>query len=104
MMMPPAEQVVDVMARSGIGDGTRVVLYSSANPMWATRVWWILRAVGFNNAMILNGGLKKWIAEARQTSSASCAYGPEQFTAKSRPDFFVDNSWSARRSARPICC
>lgn len=90
MMMPPTEQVIEVMARSGIGDGTRVVLYSSANPMWATRVWWILRAVGFNNAAILNGGLTKWVAEKRQTSKTSYVYKPEQFSANPRPEVFVD--------------
>lgn len=90
MMMPPAEQVVDVMARSGIGDSTRVVLYSSTNPMWATRVWWMLRAVGFENASVLNGGLKKWVNESRQTSDVSFVYGREKFTAKYRPEVFVD--------------
>lgn len=90
MMMPPIEQVIDVMSRSGIGDGARVVLYSSTNPMWATRVWWILRAVGFDNAAILNGGLTKWTAEARQTSTSPSTYKPEQFIARPRPDVFVD--------------
>ena len=44
------------MCRHGVGDGVRVVLYSTGNIMWATRVWWMLRAFGFDNAAVLDGG------------------------------------------------
>ena len=46
-MMPPAEQFADVMGRAGVGDGVRVILYDRAVNMWAARVWWMLRAFGF---------------------------------------------------------
>src|SRR5262249_31390849 len=42
--MPPAEQFAAAMSRHGVGEGTRVVLYSAGAPMWATRIWSMLRA------------------------------------------------------------
>jgi thiosulfate/3-mercaptopyruvate sulfurtransferase len=42
-----------------------VVTYSTANPWWATRVWWLLREFGHDNAAVLNGGWQKWTAENR---------------------------------------
>jgi thiosulfate/3-mercaptopyruvate sulfurtransferase len=51
------------MRRFGIGNTTRVVTYSTANPWWATRVWWLLREFGHDNAAVLNGGWQKWAAE-----------------------------------------
>jgi thiosulfate/3-mercaptopyruvate sulfurtransferase len=53
------------MRRFGIGNNTRVVTYSTANPWWATRVWWLLREFGHDNAAVLNGGWQKWKAENR---------------------------------------
>jgi thiosulfate/3-mercaptopyruvate sulfurtransferase len=45
-MMLPARRFAEVMGRRGIGDGTRVVLYSRGSAMWATRVWWMLHVMG----------------------------------------------------------
>jgi thiosulfate/3-mercaptopyruvate sulfurtransferase len=53
------------MRRFGIGNSSHVVTYSTANPWWATRVWWLLREFGHDNAAVLNGGWQKWTAEAR---------------------------------------
>src|SRR5262249_46819780 len=37
----------------------------STTPQWATRLWWMLRNYGFDNAAVLNGGFQKWQREAR---------------------------------------
>jgi thiosulfate/3-mercaptopyruvate sulfurtransferase len=75
-MLPSAEAFAVAMSGFGVGEGTRVVLYSTANPWWATRVWWMLRVFGFDNAAVLNGGWQKWSREGRPVET-----GP----AKSRP-------------------
>jgi thiosulfate/3-mercaptopyruvate sulfurtransferase len=64
-MLPSAEAFAAGMNRFGVGEGSRVVLYSTANPWWATRVWWLLRVFGFDNAAVLNGGWQKWVRESR---------------------------------------
>ena len=64
-MLPSAEAFASAMSRFGVGEGSRVVLYSTANPWWATRVWWLLRVFGFDNAAVLNGGWQKWSREGR---------------------------------------
>ena len=43
----------------------RVILYSTTTPQWASRVWWMLRNYGFDNAAVLNGGYQKWAREGR---------------------------------------
>ena len=42
--MAPPSQIEQVLSRAGIGIHDRVVLYSTSNVMWATRLWWMLRA------------------------------------------------------------
>jgi thiosulfate/3-mercaptopyruvate sulfurtransferase len=88
-MLPSAEQFAAVMSRSGVGDGTRVVLYCAGGIMWATRVWWMLRAFGFDNAAVLDGGWDKWKAEGRPVSTAPCTYPPATFTPRPRTGLFV---------------
>jgi thiosulfate/3-mercaptopyruvate sulfurtransferase len=91
-MMPSAEQFADVMGRLGVGDGVRVVLYDRAVNMWAARVWWMLRAFGFDDAAVLNGGWKKWTREGRAVSTDDGAPPPRRFVAKSRPDLIADKA------------
>jgi len=64
-MAPSPEAFAAAMSRFGVGGGTRVVSYSTANPWWATRVWWLLRVFGFDDAAVLNGGWQKWSREGR---------------------------------------
>ena len=88
-MLPPVEQFASVVSQHGVGDATRVVLYSAGSIMWATRVWWMFRAFGFDNAAILDGGWDKWKAEGRPLSTDSCAYPPAVFTPRPRSGLFV---------------
>ena len=44
--------------------------------MWATRVWWQLRAFGFERCSVLDGGMEKWRAEGRRVTTEACAYRP----------------------------
>ena len=90
-MMPPAEQFTSVMESVGVGEGTRVVLYDSDKNKWATRVWWMLRAMGFDEAGVLDGGLRRWKATGRcLTTDPAPDHPPTLFAARPRPGVFVD--------------
>lgn len=83
---PSAEQFAAVMARYGVGDGMRVILYDDMLNAFAARLWWMFRTFGFTNVAILNGGWKKWVAEGRPVSTAVATYQPAHFTADYQPD------------------
>ena len=89
-MAPPAERFAEAMGRLGIGDGARVVLYSAGSIMWATRVWWMLRAFGFDGAAVLDGGFEKWKAEGRPVTTTPGAWPAARFEARPRSGFFAD--------------
>jgi len=74
--VPSPEAFCEAMGRLGVGDNSRVVLYDSAMSMWAARVWWMLRWVGFDRAALLDGGLAAWKAE-----NLALATGPVQHDA-----------------------
>lgn len=78
--------------RLGIGEGTRVVLYDGGYNAWAARVWWMLRAYGFDNVQVLDGGLIKWRHEGRPLATAPTTFPPATFNARPRPGFFADKA------------
>lgn len=89
-MMPDITQLKAAFGRHGLGTDSRVVLYSIGTPMWATRFWWMLRSLGFDNSAVLDGGFDKWKAEERAIETGPAkGYPPATFTAKPRPGFFV---------------
>lgn len=89
-MMPQADDLAEAFGRHGIGSDSRVVLYSIGTMMWATRFWWMLKSLGFDNAAVLNGGFDKWRAEGRPTESgATQSYAPQHFRAAPRAGYFV---------------
>ncbi|MEI7870936.1 MAG: sulfurtransferase [Alphaproteobacteria bacterium] len=88
--LPPLEDLTKAFAAKGVGHGTFVVLYSHASPVWATRIWWMLRAVGFDDAAILDGGLDKWKAENRPLSTEAATHPAATLSLRARPELFVD--------------
>lgn len=94
LMMPPALQFAEAMARYGVGEGTHVVLYDACSDlwahMWAARVWWMLRVSGFEQAAVLNGGWHKWTLEGRPVSTDPCAYPPAHCVPRPHPERMAD--------------
>jgi len=99
--LPPLDELAKAFAAKGIGHGTFVVLYSHATPTWATRIWWMLRAIGFDDAAILDGGLDKWKAENRPLSIDSSNYPPATLSLRDGRRSSSTRTTSRRRSARP---
>lgn len=91
-MMPTAEQLAAALGGAGIGPGSRVVAYTTTSPMWATRLWWMLRSCGFDNAAVLDGGLAKWRAEGRPVETGAQAYPPSRLTLVARPGAWADKA------------
>jgi thiosulfate/3-mercaptopyruvate sulfurtransferase len=87
--MPALDDLAARFAAKGIGTGTRVVLYARKNVQWATRVWWMLRAIGFDDAAVLDGGFDRWSAEGRPVETAETRYPAAALVARPRPGLFV---------------
>jgi thiosulfate/3-mercaptopyruvate sulfurtransferase len=86
-MLPSPEWFADAMGSLGIGDETQVVVYSTANHWWATRLWWMLRVFGHDDACVLDGGFQKWQREGRPVQSGPPqARSPAHFTPRYRPE------------------
>lgn len=90
--LPDAAHFAAAMERLGVCDDSRVVLYSTGNYWWATRVWWMLRVFGFERAALLDGGFAKWAAEGRpvETGPSPAPTQRGTFTARFHAEMVVD--------------
>jgi thiosulfate/3-mercaptopyruvate sulfurtransferase len=63
------KQLGALLARSGVGADTTVVLYAGNNNWFSAYTYWLLRYLGYDNVKLLNGGRKKWELESRELTA-----------------------------------
>lgn len=92
--LPGVAPLEAAFSAAGLSDADDCVLYSSTSPMWATRVWWMLRSLGFA-ARVLDGGLPKWKAEGRPLATGEHRFPAGRFSAAP-----VAGLWADRDAVR----
>jgi thiosulfate/3-mercaptopyruvate sulfurtransferase len=64
-MLPSPVKFGSRMRKLGLGDGNLIVVYDGAGLYSSPRAWWMLRAMGHEDVVVLDGGLPKWRREGR---------------------------------------
>jgi len=103
-MLPAPEKFASRMRMMGVGDGMKIVVYDSRGIFSSPRAWWMLRVMGHDDVAVLNGGLKKWLAEGRPVESGLPPRRSERhFTARKNSALVRDLSdmMAAVESKRP---
>jgi len=90
--MPASDRFASALGAAGVGAKSAVIAYSTTSPMWATRLWWMLRASGFDNAAVLDGGFAKWKVEGRAVEAGERRYPPSELALRARPGAWADKS------------
>ena len=83
--LPTPQEFEALMAKLGIGDATRVVVYDERGGIYGARLWWILNYFGHPNVALMNGGWVKWTAEQRAVEQAASMPAAARFTARPQP-------------------
>ena len=63
--IPSHEDWEELLRSSGISNDTKIVLYGDNNNWFATFAYWLSRMFGHEDAVLVNGGRKKWELEGR---------------------------------------
>jgi thiosulfate/3-mercaptopyruvate sulfurtransferase len=87
---PSPQAFAAAMAKLGVGDNSRVVLYDNYNGAWAARVWWMLRWIGFDQAAILDGGLSAWTSAGGSLSPTLAKRPVGHLRVSLRPQLMAD--------------
>ncbi|HZU13660.1 MAG TPA: sulfurtransferase [Chloroflexota bacterium] len=80
--IPTKEEWEALLARSGIGNDTTVILYGDNNNWFAAFAYWLFKLYGHENVRLLNGGRKKWLDEGRETTTEQPSVQPASYTAQ----------------------
>jgi thiosulfate/3-mercaptopyruvate sulfurtransferase len=80
-MFPSAEQFGRDVGALGVGNGDTVVVYDGGGWVAGPRAWWMFLSFGHNDVRVLDGGLKKWVAEGRPVESGEVKRKPNSFSA-----------------------
>ena len=87
--IPALQDLADRFKKQGVGDPFHIILYSANGMQWATRIWWMLYAVGYEKVSILNGGFAAWQQAGLPTQDSITTWSPAKFEAQIRPNIFV---------------
>ncbi|MDQ6610812.1 MAG: sulfurtransferase, partial [Gemmatimonadota bacterium] len=79
----------NLLRQRGIDESTTVVFYGDKNNWWATYAYWVFRLFGFTNAVLLDGGRAKWLAEGREMTTDVPAFPATGYTAPDRNDVSI---------------
>jgi thiosulfate/3-mercaptopyruvate sulfurtransferase len=86
-LLASPDRIAHAMSRAGIGDGTSVVIYDDTLGYYAARVWWSLRAYGYEAARVLEGGWGAWTAAGHPVANGSPGPDPAVFTPRAQMRF-----------------
>lgn len=90
---PSPAQVQNVIRLYGITPGVKVVAYDDAAGAIASRVWFVLKANGFDDCDVLDGGIAKWIAEGREiTDQPPSISTMTDFVVSPRPELVLSKA------------
>lgn len=90
--LPTADELRARFEALGVSDSTRVVVYAS-NPPAATRLLFTLDYLGHTNFSLLDGGIKRWVAEARPVTREIPRVDRGHLTAHPQPGVVATAEW-----------
>lgn len=85
--LPGAADFVATLASFGIGPETNVVAYDAHRLAYATRLWWMMRSLGYRPPRLLDGGYLAWVQAGGVPASGAEAAVPPVETAPNQPSF-----------------
>jgi len=100
--LAPVDDLKRVIEAAGISDDSRVIFYSDASVLPATRAYFTLDYLGHGDqTALLDGGLEKWKSEGRPLSKDAPPSSQGHFTPRPKPELIVQMDTVKQLSAKP---
>jgi len=82
--LPEARTFIAWLGRQGLKPTDTVICYDGGAGANASRLWWMLRWVGHEQAMVLDGGLAKWQREGRPVTAEVPSFPAAPYPGKAK--------------------
>jgi thiosulfate/3-mercaptopyruvate sulfurtransferase len=89
----PLEQVVETLGRLGLSPDLRIVIYDEFGGTRASQTFWLLEYLGCEHVGFLEGGIERWLAEGRSTTSDPPAVAEVTFAPRIREERLATADW-----------
>lgn len=86
--LPDPSDFCHTLRRLGINRSDTVVAYDDSSGGIAARLWWMLRSIGHEKVLVLNGGFAAWKAAGLPTTTAVKRFKPSSYR--------IAHSWAGR--------
>ena len=101
--LPAPEELAGTFGRLGIGADTTVVLYDEASGAFAARAWWLLRWLGHEQALLLDGGFAGWRRAGLPIASGPVEPTPAAFLGVPRDGLILTSTEIENKGAAELC-
>jgi thiosulfate/3-mercaptopyruvate sulfurtransferase len=89
--LPSPESFAARLRNWGVNTGSRVVAYDDGSGAYAARLWWMLRWLGHDEVLVLDGGMRRWLELGLPLDDDVPVPPPAgDFVARLRPECAVD--------------
>lgn len=90
--LPEPDAFVATLGAWGIGNDSTVVAYDEGGGAIAARLWWLLRSVGHDAPLVLDGGLGAWQAAGLPVETATPNWAAKTFVPRAAPSTVVSTA------------
>jgi len=77
--LPDPERFAGRLGELGIGNGSQVIAYDASGGYYAARLWWMLRWLGHEAVVVLDGGWDAWRKAGSPVTKAVPTLKPARF-------------------------
>ena len=102
-MLPPKEELAEALGKAGFDPARPALVYDGNNALYAARLAWALAMAGWEEVVLLEGGLAAWKAAGYPTQGGKSPSTPAvSFEAQWRSEFYADAAAVANRPPEAI--
>lgn len=88
--LPNIDQLADKLSTMGVNSQTLVVAYDDSRFAFAARLWWLLRYMGHERVVVLDGGFKGWVSAGYPVTDIVPTAKPGEFIPQIQSSYVVD--------------
>jgi len=98
--LPESRAFMAWLGKQGVRLTDTVICYDGGNGAMASRLWWMLRWAGHENAAVLDGGFAKWQKEGREVTADVPQVEPGTYAGKPKTSLFASLAFVEKRLKR----
>lgn len=86
-------ELAKILGEKGLDPAKKIVIYDTGSNKGAGRLYWVLKYIGFNDVVILNGHMQAWRTARGPVTNAATKVSPASITPNVNSKIFADKAY-----------